>query len=115
MINILLEAGANANASLLEGETALMTAARAGRPEAVELLLDQGADPNAKESGLGETALMWAAARNHSAAIRTLIGRGADVNARSTVLKFARPRTPHYGSSARRLDAVDVRRTSGRH
>src|SRR4029450_1281074 len=57
-------------------------------------LLDRGADPNAKEFGLGETALMWAAARNHAAATRTLIGRGADVNARSTVLKYARPRTP---------------------
>ena len=39
----LLDAGADANAVLPEGETVLMTAARTGSPESIQLLLDRGA------------------------------------------------------------------------
>ena len=45
-----------------EGETALMTAARTGKVDAVKVLLAHGADVNFKESRRGQTALMWAAA-----------------------------------------------------
>ena len=66
-----------------EGETALMTAARTGRVEAVRLLLDHGADVDAAEQWRGQTVLMWAAAEGHAAVVRELIARGADVHARS--------------------------------
>src|SRR6476620_2145407 len=44
MIEQLLAAGADPNAALPEGETALMTAARAGNPDAVRALVAHGAD-----------------------------------------------------------------------
>ena len=49
----------------------------------MKVLLDRGADVNAKETLRGTTALMWAAAQGHPAAVQLLIERGADVNARS--------------------------------
>ena len=49
-----------------------MTAARTGNADAVKVLLDHGANVNAKEKTLGETALMWAAAENHADAAREL-------------------------------------------
>jgi ankyrin repeat protein len=88
----LLDAGANPNAVLPEGETVLMTAARTGSAEAVTLLLDRGADVNAQDKWYGESALMWAAAQNHGEAVRVLISRGAPVDSRSTLQKNANRR-----------------------
>ena len=70
------------------GETALMIASRTGRPEAMRLLIDRGADVNRRESWHGETALMWAAAENHAEAVALLASRGADLEARSNVPEF---------------------------
>ena len=65
MIERLLKAGADANAAVTEGETALMTAARTGNVEAANVLLAHGAAVDARESWHGQTALMWAAAQRH--------------------------------------------------
>ncbi len=96
------------------GQTLLMTAARTGNPEVVKLLLDRGANPNAKESTNGETALMWAAAQNHPEAVRVLASHGADLNARSLPLQVQDgpvwPGRRGDDSSPRKLDAADVRR-----
>ncbi len=67
-MKVLIEAGADVNAVLPEGETILMTAARTGRPEAVKLLLDAGAKVDAREQWYGESALHWAAAEDHAEA-----------------------------------------------
>ncbi len=69
-----------------------MAAARAGSPEVLKLLLDAGADVNAKEGVAGETALMWAALENHGDAVTLLVSKGADVNARSNQTTFPRLR-----------------------
>jgi len=74
------------------GQTVLMTAARTGNAAAVRVLLDHGAEVNARESQLGETALMWAASENHAAVVSLLVSRGADVNARSATVKFPKDR-----------------------
>jgi ankyrin repeat protein len=66
MVTRLLAAGADPNAALQLGETPLMTAARAGGLDVVELLLAQGADVHAQEKERGQTALMWAAAQRHA-------------------------------------------------
>ncbi len=67
-----------------------MTAARAGNVEAVKLLLDHGAEVNAKESWRGQTALMWATAENHPAVVQVLVDHGADVNVVSSRFRLSR-------------------------
>jgi ankyrin repeat protein len=63
----------------------------------MKVLLDRGADVNAKESLRGTTALMWAADEAHPAAVRLLLQRGADLNARSK--PAARGRGPALGKA----------------
>jgi ankyrin repeat protein len=57
------------------------------------MLLDRGADTNAKETRQGQTALMWAAAEGHTDAVRVMVAHGAEVRASSkggyTPLLFA--------------------------
>lgn len=84
IIESLLKAGVDPNTALPEGETALLTAARTGRVDAVKVLLAYGADVTAKERWRGQDALMWAAAEGHVATAQQLIAHGADVNSRST-------------------------------
>ena len=79
LIDALLKAGADPNERLRSGETALMMASRTGNVTAMKVLLDRGADVNAKETLRGTTALMWAADQGHPAAVKLLIERGADV------------------------------------
>src|SRR5205085_8069146 len=67
-----------------DSETVLMTAARAGNVDAVRMLIDRGADVNAREHYKGQTALMWAAAERHAAVVKLLLERGADWTVRST-------------------------------
>ena len=57
---LLIEKGADVNASDLFGSTALMIAASNGHKEVCQLLIDNGADVNAVEKG-GRTSLMLAA------------------------------------------------------
>jgi len=83
ILELLLNAKADPNTMLPEGETALMTAARTGKVDAVKALLAHGAKVNEAEKWRGQTALMWAAAEGHVAAVETLIAAGADIHARS--------------------------------
>ena len=123
MLGRLITAGADPNASLTRsGDTALMMAARTGKPDAVRVLLDRGAKVNAQETWGGTTALMWAVSEKHPEVAKLLIERGADVNARSYYVPSASGRgfrRNHAGrAEARRqlrrvrerlADAVDVR------
>jgi ankyrin repeat protein len=76
-VRTLLNNGANPNAS--GGMTALMYAAQNGHLETAKLLIDKGADVNAKDYGM--TALMYAAQNGHLEIANLLIDEGADVNA----------------------------------
>ena len=49
-----------------------MTAARGGHVDAARLLLERGAEVDARERWHGQTALMWAAAQGHPAMLREL-------------------------------------------
>jgi hypothetical protein len=60
----------------------LMLAAVSNQPDLVDLLVDSGADVNAKVRW-GATSLHWACWRGSADAVDALLHRGADVNARS--------------------------------
>ena len=74
-----------------------MVASRTGNVDAMKVLLDHGADVNAKETLRGTTPLMWAADEGHAAAIQLLIQHGADIKARSNPAE--RGRGPALGKS----------------
>ncbi len=61
---------------------ALHDAAKAGEPEQVKALLDQGADPEGWDKK-GETPLNWAALAGHRKVAELLIERGAAVDGRN--------------------------------
>jgi len=63
-----------------DGCTALHHAASRGHFEVTTVLLDGGAEIDARSSS-GQTALLFAAAGRHVDAARTLLSKGADVNA----------------------------------
>jgi ankyrin repeat protein len=74
----LLSQGIEANSS--EGASALSLAAGRGRVEVMKVLLDYGADPNARGVE-GDTPLICAATSGEPEAVRMLLEAGADVNA----------------------------------
>jgi len=76
----LLSGGADVERAHPDGATPLMAAARTGNVGAVRLLLEHGADPNAKDSFQEQTALMWAAAEGHLEVVDVLLNAGADPN-----------------------------------
>jgi ankyrin repeat protein len=61
----------------------VMFAARNGNPAALKVLLEAGADVNARETVRGTTALMWAIEQKHPEAVKVLLAAGADVAAKS--------------------------------
>ena len=63
----------------------LLEASSAGNISQVKILIEQGADINAKDEG-GETALMWASGnqftgKGHIEVVKYLVENGADINA----------------------------------
>lgn len=81
MIRLLLKNGADGDKAVnLWGETPLMVAAKADFPEALQLLLDQGADAT-RRSNFMETALHFAAHHYTVETINLLLDAGADIDA----------------------------------
>jgi ankyrin repeat protein len=83
LIDRLIKAGADAKVKGPNGETMLMLAARNGNPQAVQVLLEAGAEVNARETIRGTTALMWAIEQKHPEAVKVLLAGGADHSAKS--------------------------------
>ena len=76
---------ASADAAQVNGVTPLMMAARAGAFEIVRTLLGRGVNVAAAIPTTGQTALMWATAEGHIDVMRALITAGADVSAPSAI------------------------------
>ena len=74
----LLNAGVSANAVNRKGGTALGGAAALNHIEIVRVLLDAGANPNARTKIGGATALMFAAVSGHREVVKMLLGAGAN-------------------------------------
>lgn len=104
-IKALIAAKANVNAGDESGQTPLITAARMGSLDIVQLLIEAGASAsvNAKDNR-GQTALMLASSRNHIGigVIKTLLEAGASINAKNnrgeTALMYAPTSRYHSGS-----------------
>jgi ankyrin repeat protein/uncharacterized glyoxalase superfamily protein PhnB len=62
------------------GWTGLHSAAQRGHLDAVRLLLQHGANPNAREEGDNTYPLHWAAAQGHTDIVRALVDAGGDVH-----------------------------------
>ena len=74
-----------------DGWTELMVVAREGRTEAAQLLLEAGAEVNAKKDD-GRTALMIAARHGHTEIARLLLEAKAEVNAKDNDWYYTAPR-----------------------
>jgi ankyrin repeat protein len=102
----LIDSGVDVNqAEGNEGRTALMQAVWLGNLKNIKLLIDSGADVNAKDKH-GRTALMEAAYWGYVDAVNMLIEAGADIDAKSdlemTALDFATRKTAEVLRSSAR-------------
>lgn len=91
---MLLERGADPNASDRDNQTPLMIFSTAGNTDGITLLLDHGAKINAQDS-TGHTALMAAAVNGRVDAVRLLLKNGANTSIRAADGKTARDYAVH--------------------
>ena len=94
----MLAKGADINKATPIGETSLMAAAFAGRPEVVQLLLERGADLHAKTSK-GITALMAAAIAGKTEVIKLLLDKGMQVNEKDAAGSTALAKAAYNGKT----------------
>src|SRR5688572_24171173 len=80
IVRLLIAKGGDVNETKDGRRTPLMMAAVQGYEEVVVVLLNAGANINAREGETGATALTDAVRKGHVGVAKTLISRGADVN-----------------------------------
>ncbi|KAJ5765777.1 hypothetical protein N7520_005336 [Penicillium odoratum] len=81
-VEMLLQQGVQVDKISQDGSTPLSWAARNGHEPVVKLLLDRGADLEAKNHPFGQTPLSWAAKNGHEPVVKLLLDRGADLEAK---------------------------------
>jgi len=105
ILRILIDADADVEAPTLEGQTVLMSVVRTPNVRAAELLLNNGANPNAWETWRGQTALMFAAAQSQPDMVRLLLSKGARPDAVSKLEDWPRQVTNEPRPQSRPLGA----------
>ena len=85
----LLDQGIDVNTKNHYGLTALTFATDKGNLEAVNFLLENGADPNLKDSFYNETPLGWAIYKKNIPIITSMINHGGDVKNENIVMSAA--------------------------
>jgi ankyrin repeat protein len=105
ILRMLLEADADVESPTLEGQTVLMSVVRTPNVRAAELLLSNGANPNAYERWRGQTALMFAAAQSQPEMVRVLLKSGARPDAVSKLEDWPRQVTNEPRPQSRPLGA----------
>jgi len=83
VIERLIARDVDVNAKGTWGQTPLHIAVKKGYTDIIRMLLDKGANPNAKENERGKTPLHDAAKSGHKAVAELLISKGGDVNAKT--------------------------------
>ncbi len=81
LVDLLLAAGADTNAQVANGRTALIFAVRDNKAAIVKKLLDKGADPNIAEKG-GISPVLYAIRGKNVDTLRLLARHGADMKAK---------------------------------
>ena len=84
-------------ASMSDREGALIWAARYGQPEAIDLLVKNGADPNGRGGVNDWTVLMHAIHKQQPKSVVALLKNGADANARGRKGETALMMAAGYG------------------
>ena len=103
VLEVLLDKGANIEASSNNQSKPIHLAARFGRVDALKTLLDRGANIEAK-TDICFTALHDAADNGDLDVIRTLLDRGANIEARSNILSTPLHCAIYHGH----LDAINL-------
>lgn len=81
-MDILIKAGAHNHEIIKNDASLLMQSAMYGYPNLTRILLENGENPNYKDSN-GQTALFYAVRTNHIDVITILLENGADINIKS--------------------------------
>jgi outer membrane protein assembly factor BamB len=77
LVKTLLAKGAEVNSETRYGATALSYAADRGHVKVIEVLVENGADVNMKDSFYNAPAMAWAAYNGHAQAVKLLLAKGA--------------------------------------
>ncbi|KAI1029421.1 hypothetical protein LB504_010700 [Fusarium proliferatum] len=103
ILELLLQSGADANASDVRGHTALYMASYYGFTDVMEILIKNGAYMDIK-SASGETPLHYGSRRGHFAATQLLLQTGADIGSKDNC-----GRTPlHHACRSGNLEVVKL-------
>jgi ankyrin repeat protein len=87
-LRFLLGRGADPNLAASNGDTPLISAARVGFTDAIEILLARGAKVNAANR-MGETPLIIAVQQRELPAVKLLLAKGADPDKRDTAAGYS--------------------------
>ncbi len=79
-LKALIEKGVKIDAATQYGATALMFATDKGNIEAINFLLEKGANPNIRDSFYGSSPFFWSFSKGNIEAVKSMLNHGADIS-----------------------------------